>query len=202
MHFKEYLQEYFQDILRQFQKLHGSCWFVCLCARCSLKIVFNLSLSSCSSFLSNLVDTGKEDKNGNIEPNYFYLWCSSSVISNIHFHLKWCFENISCKVFINELHKLMPRCLFVGLSRDGDCSLLAASLYLLGGNTLPLDCFFSFFFFKFITLIKSAEPRFDIRIQNKKEFTSLLVSLSSDVKRALCRHKVCKSGNKLNKKRN
>ena len=146
MHFKEYLQEYFQDILRQFQKLHGSCWFVCLCARCSLKIVFNLSLSSCSSFLSNLVDTGKEDKNGNIEPNYFYLWCSSSVISNIHFHLKWCFENISCKVFINELHKLMPRCLFVGLSRDGDCSLLAASLYLLGGNTLPLDCLFFILF--------------------------------------------------------
>ena len=179
MHFKEYLQEYFQDILRQFQKLHGSCWFVCLCARCSLKIVFNLSLSSCSNFLSNLVDTGKEDKNGNIEPNYFYLWCSSSVISNIHFHLKWCFENISCKVFINELHKLMPRCLFVGLSRDGDCSLLAASLYLLGGNTLPLDCFFSISFFKFITFIKSAEPRFDIRIQNKKEFTSLLVTPSS-----------------------
>ena len=74
----------------------------------------------------------------------------------------------------------MPKSLFVGLSRDGDCSLLAASLYLLGGNTLPLDCFFfSFFFFKFITLIKSAEPRFDIRIQNKKEFTSLLVTLSS-----------------------
>ena len=118
--------------------------FVCMLA--ALKIVVNLSLSSCSSFLSNLVDTGKEDKNGNVEPNYFYLWCSSSVISNIRFHLKWCFENISCKVFINELHKLMPRCLFVGLSRDGDCSLLAASLYLLGGNTLPLDCFFFILF--------------------------------------------------------
>ena len=66
----------------------------------------------------------------------------------------------------------------MGLSRDDDCSLLATSLYLLGGGTL--DCFFSsFFFFKFITLIKSAEPRFDIRIQNKKEFTSLLVTLSS-----------------------
>ena len=143
MHFKEYLQEYFQDILRQFQKLHGSCWFVCLCARCSLKIVFNLSLSSCSSFLSNLVDTGKEDKNGNKEPNYFYLLCSSSVISNIHFHLKWCFENISCKVFINELHKLMPRCLFVGLSRDGDCSLSAASLFTcLGVTHCPWTVFF------------------------------------------------------------